>query len=657
VIDRLSIAGKLFLMLLIPVVGLAVFAIVRAIDKNDVVSSMDRLEAQVVLAGKASALAHELQKERGLSAGYLASADRADAALRTQQGETDEAIAEFHAALEGRSLQGAVAREVERFDRGLQNLGAQRSQVLAGSLTSDLAVRFYSDLIASPLALLGGIADNASDPGVAIRLVSLESLVRMKELAGQERAVLMAILSRDSASDAEHRNGLRLAASQSALEQLFTLHASEQVVHDYEARIEGGLIAAVGAHRAAVITSRGGAATDATDARVRLPAAPPTGAPDAEGAAVEAPAELEPPPADALGVRADSDQLTPQTWWQASTARIEALFEVEHEAVRELDAQVSELRSEASSGLFLVILLAGLSIAAAVIISALLGNGVIRALNQSSNSLQQVVSQVSAFVQQQSAATGETAVAVAETTTTVEEIRKTAETAESQSREMSRVSGESRTASDGAIEAVSQGIEAMHNIRREVEAIARNILELSEKNIHVGEIVRSVNAIAEQSNLLAVNASIEAAKAGEHGRGFSVVAAEVKALAQQSKEATEQIRVILAEVQKSSNAAVMITEQGVKRVEEGAVLIEQLGRAIESLGGAIDNSTEVADQISLISSQQFAGIQQITESMASVEIAARQTAQGATELEQASERVRRVGAQIREIVKGRSAAA
>src|SRR5690606_18651776 len=123
--------------------------------------------------------------------------------------------------------------------------------------------------------------------------------------------------------------------------------------------------------------------------------------------------------------------------------------------------------------------------------------------------------------------------------------------------------------------------------------------ELSEKNIQIGEIVQSVNAIAEQSNLLAVNASIEAAKAGDHGRGFSVVASEVKALAQQSKQATEQIRSILTEIQKSSNGAVMITEQGVKRVEEGGSLIEELGRTIRSLGTAIDGSADTATQISL----------------------------------------------------------
>ncbi len=109
-----------------------------------------------------------------------------------------------------------------------------------------------------------------------------------------------------------------------------------------------------------------------------------------------------------------------------------------------------------------------------------------------------------------------------------------------------------------------------------------------------GEIIATVNDLSEQSNLLAVNASIEASKAGEYGKGFAVVAQEIKSLAEQSKQATAQIRVILFEVQKGISKAVMATEKGSKAVEAGVKLSAQTGESIESLAESVTESTNAA---------------------------------------------------------------
>jgi methyl-accepting chemotaxis protein len=92
---------------------------------------------------------------------------------------------------------------------------------------------------------------------------------------------------------------------------------------------------------------------------------------------------------------------------------------------------------------------------------------------------------------------------------------------------------------------------------------------LSEKTQAIGEIISTVNDLAEQSHLLALNAAIKAAAAGEQGLSFSVIAGEVKNLADQSREATIQVRVILGDIQKGINRSVMLTEEAVKRVESG----------------------------------------------------------------------------------------
>src|SRR5207302_9134131 len=121
------------------------------------------------------------------------------------------------------------------------------------------------------------------------------------------------------------------------------------------------------------------------------------------------------------------------------------------------------------------------------------------------------------------------------------------------------------------------------HIQSQMESIAESIVRLSEQSQSIGEIISTVNDLAEQSNLLAVNAAIEAAKAGEQGKGFTVVAHEVKSLAEQSKQATSQVRAILSDIQRATNGAAMAVEQGAKAVEEGVRQSAEAGRSIAQL--------------------------------------------------------------------------
>ena len=123
----------------------------------------------------------------------------------------------------------------------------------------------------------------------------------------------------------------------------------------------------------------------------------------------------------------------------------------------------------------------------------------------------------------------------------------------------------------------------MLSIRDQVQNIASTILELSEKTQQIGGIIATVDDFAEQSSMLALNASIEAARAGEQGKAFAVVAAEVKKLAEQSQQATDKVRNILSEIQRATHSAVMVTEEGSKRVDRGVGLIETAGQIVAEL--------------------------------------------------------------------------
>src|SRR5207237_31828 len=132
------------------------------------------------------------------------------------------------------------------------------------------------------------------------------------------------------------------------------------------------------------------------------------------------------------------------------------------------------------------------------------------------------------------------------------------------------------------------------------------ILALAEQAQAIGEIIATVNDVAEQTNLLALNAAIEASRAGEHGKGFSVVAGEVKGLAEQSKRATAQVRQILGEIQKATNAAVLSTEEVTKGVAAAGRVAGQAGEAIRELAEALGEAAQAATQIVASAGQQAA---------------------------------------------------
>ena len=190
----------------------------------------------------------------------------------------------------------------------------------------------------------------------------------------------------------------------------------------------------------------------------------------------------------------------------------------------------------------------------------------------------------------------------------------------------------------------------MGEIKKQMETIAESIMKLSEQSLAIGDITSAVNDLAEQSNLLSVNASIEAAKAGELGRGFAVVAQEVKALAEQSKQATTQIRTILNDVQKATAKAVLTAEQGGKAVEMGMKQVLQSGDSIKTLSESISEAALVANQIAASSQQQLIGVEQVVVAIQNINQATSQNVTGTKQVETSAGDLNKLGLLLKEIV-------
>jgi methyl-accepting chemotaxis protein len=263
-----------------------------------------------------------------------------------------------------------------------------------------------------------------------------------------------------------------------------------------------------------------------------------------------------------------------------------------------------------------------------------------------SSSAQQIV----ATTTQVASAATETATAVAETTTTIEEVKQTAQLATQKAKYVSESAQRANQVSESGKKSAADSIEAMKQIREQMESIAESIVRLSERGQAIGEIMLAVNDLAEQSNLLAVNASIEAAKAGEQGKGFAVVAQEVRNLAEQSKQATVQVRSILNDIQKATNAAVMVTEQASKAVEAGVKQSVQAGESVQKLGESIAEAAQAATQIAASSQQQMAGMDQVAQAMENIKTASTQNVASTKQTETAARNIGELGRKLEQLV-------
>ncbi|MEA1832850.1 methyl-accepting chemotaxis protein [Methylobacterium durans] len=250
--------------------------------------------------------------------------------------------------------------------------------------------------------------------------------------------------------------------------------------------------------------------------------------------------------------------------------------------------------------------------------------------------LNAAAAEIRASAQEQAASVEEQFAAVQETAATVDEITHSGAQIGKRASEVIATAQATAQTSKAGLRAVADTARAMEAIREQAEAVAGNIVALSEKTQTIGEIITTVNDISERTHLLALNAAIEAAAAGEGGRSFAIVAAEMKLLADQAKSATAQVRSILGEIQRGINTSVMLTEEAVKRAATGKTRSDTTQRTIEEITARVEESVQTFQQIVASTNQQQLGIEQVMGALQNIRQASQQTAAGTREVESAS---------------------
>ena len=273
-----------------------------------------------------------------------------------------------------------------------------------------------------------------------------------------------------------------------------------------------------------------------------------------------------------------------------------------------------------------------------------------RQTNAAVQNINTTCAEILAAIQQQAASIKEQAAAMQQTSTTMEEIRETGSQVSEKAKDVAQAAEATNAASETGIHAVEETHEIMELIRAQVEEVAQNIISLSEKTQAIGEIIATVNDIAEQSNLLAINAAIEAVGAGEQGQRFSVVANEIKNLADQARTSTVEVRGILSEIQRGIGTSVMSTEEAVKRVENGRTKSEIAAETIRQLTGTTTESIHAFQQIVAGTGQQQIGLDQVTQALKDIEQGTEQTSSGIGQIEIAVANLNDLSSMLKNIV-------
>jgi methyl-accepting chemotaxis protein len=264
--------------------------------------------------------------------------------------------------------------------------------------------------------------------------------------------------------------------------------------------------------------------------------------------------------------------------------------------------------------------------------------------------LSTAAAQLLAASHQQASGATEQASAVSEVSTTIEELGSTARQIAIAAERVAAASSQTLENLSEGQDAVDNSIQAMERIRSRMQDVSTRVLNLGERSQQIGEIIDLINDLSDETHLLALNAAIEAAGAGEHGRRFAVVAAEVKSLANRALAAAKEVKGVIAEIQQATNSAVLAAEEGGKEVERGVELAHSAGQVMDNIVMVAERTAQSSAEISLATAQQQSASEQVVETMREIADVARQTAAGSRQMAESAQMLTAIAERLHGIV-------
>jgi methyl-accepting chemotaxis protein len=269
-----------------------------------------------------------------------------------------------------------------------------------------------------------------------------------------------------------------------------------------------------------------------------------------------------------------------------------------------------------------------LSVLGSLGIGLAIASKIAQMMNRTVVAIAQSSSEIVATVEQQESTTSQQAAAVNQTTITMDELGASSKSTAQQAESAALGALQALNLAGGGTKTVSRTLEGMKVLREQSEAIASQIQHLNEQTSQIANISDLVSELASQTNMLALNAAVEAVRAGENGRGFAVIASEIRHLADRSKKSAEKINNLVVDIQAAIGSTVIATSEGAHTAEEGMQLTKSTAQAFNDVVNAINNIATSTQQISLTAQQQALAVEQVVEAMRTLDRGAAQTASG-----------------------------
>ena len=279
-----------------------------------------------------------------------------------------------------------------------------------------------------------------------------------------------------------------------------------------------------------------------------------------------------------------------------------------------------------------------------------------RQIGASVGQVQSSSAELQAAATQQATGSKEQASATSEISTTISELLATSRQINESAQRVALISQQTGTAAHSGDQTVETAHESIAGIRRQVDLIVNHMLELGKKSQQIGAVLEIVSELAEQTNILAINATIEAAGAGDAGKRFAVVADEIRKLADRVAGSAKEIRGLIDDVRSAVNTTVMATETGSKAVDAGSKQFAHVAASFKQIADLVATTTEAAREIELSTKQQMTAVEQVKVAIGSVAQASKETEASAGQTQQTASQLALLSKDLLRIVQPKVAA-
>ncbi len=294
-------------------------------------------------------------------------------------------------------------------------------------------------------------------------------------------------------------------------------------------------------------------------------------------------------------------------------------------ARRTLDQENKASTQAADTAATLMTVFALLALAMAIGIAVPLTRALAIQIGTAVGQIQSSSTELQAAANQQATATKEQATAMNEITTTITELLATSRQIAESAQRVAHIAGQTASSARDGDATVDRAQGSIAQTRRQVDLIVNHMVDLGKKSQQVGAVLDIVGELSEQTNILAINATIEAAGAGDAGKRFAVVADEIRKLAERVGGSTKEIRTLIEDIRSAVNTTVMTTETGSKAVDTGATQFSAVASAFKEIAGMVGTTTEAAREIELSTKQQATAVEQVSIAAMNVAQATRET--------------------------------